>query len=451
MESSPPANPYHPDDPALAAFAGREAAFARLHQHLTSPTHVEAVLFLGRRRIGKTALLRHVGAFFDETFIDVYVPLKQAVLENEDHWLLQLVQATGKALAARDFTLSRLPEAPDDPNRLRAWFAESYLHELLGILRYRRLVLLLDDVEALIQAAHDDRVPADHVAYLQGLLQRYRQLGIALTLDTQYETSIAALSPLVNAAETFRLTNLSQEESRRLLQKPITGLYTVSDESADAIYRATGGQPLLLQRAGYHLFERYTAQPLPPTPSPTGTSFGRPRMERGSKDTLDEVKQVINQVYPESEAEFRATWQQTTRDERLVLTAMVSLLYDDPLEAIDTASIVGWLVETDYPLDTTAINAARRSLEYAEVVHSTQTGLAITAGMMQTWLLENARLTDSPTEAPRPQAFTWDWRWVIVVAILLVIGLLLAISLGSGGQPGVNSRPLPTVTLAGGD
>ncbi len=443
MDSSPPTNPYHPDDPALAAFAGREAAFARLHQHLTNPTHAEAVLFLGRRQVGKTALLRHFGDFFDETFIDVYLPLGEAPLASESDWLLYLVRGVGRALAMRDFTLTRLPEPPDDTNQLRQWFSEHYLHALFGVIRYRRLVLLLDDADKLIQAVSSDNLAVDHFAYLQKLLEQYPQLGIAMMMDAEHENSLDMLFPLVNAGETLRLTHLSPADSQQLLTKPAAGLYAVPEDSALALYKATGGQSLLLQRVGYHLFEQRISQPLLPTSSAY--------MERGRQDLTLEVKSVINKVYGESEAEFRETWQETTRDERLVLTAMVSVLYDDPLSSIDTARIESWLVETDYPLDTTAINAALRSLEYREIVSSTPSGLAITAGLMQTWLLEHARLSDTPADVPQPPALISDWRWLVVV-ILVVIGLLLVIGLASGGQPGArDADALPTVTLVGGD
>jgi hypothetical protein len=451
MESSPPTNPYYPDDPAMAAFAGRAGLFARLHQRLTNPTHTEAALFLGRRHFGKTALLTHFGAYFDDSFIDVYLPLKESPLANEEEWLLHVVRMIGKALAVRDFTLTRLPEPPEDTSQLRQWFAETYLHELFAVIRYRRLVLLLDDADKLIESVQSDRLPVDHVAYLQKLLELYSQLGITLTLDTEHETSLDMLFPLVNAAETIRLPALPQEASCWLLQKPVEGVYTISDESADAIHKATGGQPLWLQRAGYRLFERWATQPLPPTSSPTGTSSGRPYTARESQDINLDVKAVIGQVYKDSEAELREIWQQTTRDERLVLTAMVSVLYDDPLANMDPTRIENWLVETDYPLDLTAIHAALRSLEYRGGIRNTASGLAITAGFMQTWLLEHARLDETAISARASQPVIAGSRWILVVAILVVIGLLLVIGLASGGQPDASDNAPPTVTLSSGD
>jgi hypothetical protein len=129
---------------------------------------------------------------------------------------------------------------------------------------------------------------------------------------------------------------------------------------------------------------------------------------------------------------------------------MVSALYDDPLSPIDTGRIEGWLVETDYPLDATAINAALRGLEYREIVRSTAKGLAITAGMMQTWLLEHARLDETPADMLETRPFAADWRLLIVGAVVVVIVLLVAASLGGNRPSEASGTPLPTVTLAGG-
>jgi len=434
MENSPPANPYHPpsgDEPVLAAFAGRQEAFARLEQHLTGPAAGSALLFLGRRHVGKTALLQRFNTFFDDTFMDAFLPLNHAPLNSEPVWLLHVVQNIAKALAARDFTLSRLPEPPESQAAIREWFAETYLAELCSIIRYRRLVLLLDDAEHLADATDGGKLSADHLTYWQELLQRYPQLGMAATLDTAHETRIPSLSPLLNVTDTFRLTNLSPDEGRWLLQQPVRSVYTVSDEMADMLYKAAGGEPHLLQHIGDRLFRRWEA-------SPDHTTI-----------TREDVKAVTAQVAADNEPEFRQTWQETTRNERLVLTAITSLLYDDPLKTIDAAAIEGWLVETDYPLDMTAINAALRSLEYREVIGGTQSAVTITAGMMQMWLLENARLSDQPAEVSRQQPLALDWRWVIAAVVVLVLALLL--SLSAGRQPGGNAPPLATVTLAGGE
>ncbi|MFN8379394.1 MAG: hypothetical protein U0452_12060 [Anaerolineae bacterium] len=74
-----------------------------------------------------------------------------------------------------------------------------------------------------------------------------------------------------------------------------------------------------------------------------------------------------------------------------MLTAITDLIFEDPLDKISVPVPI-WLTDTDYPLDTTAILSALRSLEYNEIVTGMPDAIVITSGMMQTWLLENARL-----------------------------------------------------------
>ena len=86
-----------------------------------------------------------------------------------------------------------------------------------------------------------------------------------------------------------------------------------TDEGIESVFAATGGQPRLIQRFGFHLFQRWEMQP-------NHTTL-----------TQQDVKQITPLVYNQSETELRTVWTETTRNERLVLTAISSLLYADPL------------------------------------------------------------------------------------------------------------------------
>ncbi|MBE0688680.1 MAG: hypothetical protein IH587_00985, partial [Anaerolineae bacterium] len=122
-------NPYacSADDPTLAPFAGRQAAFARLRQQFTDPARTGALLVLGRRRIGKTAFLRAFDMAFDETFVGVYVSLRELALQTEAEWWLSLAQAITERLIERSFTLHRLIDLAPPGDDARGWFAEAYL------------------------------------------------------------------------------------------------------------------------------------------------------------------------------------------------------------------------------------------------------------------------------------------------------------------------------------
>jgi branched-subunit amino acid permease len=95
----------------------------------------------------------------------------------------------------------------------------------------------------------------------------------------------------------------------------------------------------------------------------------------------------------------------------------------------------------------TAIGAAVRSLEYREVLISAPAGITLTSGLLQTWLVENARLGGASAEAASAPV---SRRWIglaILVVVLLVIGVLLAIN---ASRPRTGEHlPDATITLVG--
>jgi hypothetical protein len=311
---------------------------------------------------------------------------------------------------------------------MRRWFSETYLPEMVGVIRrHRRLVFLLDDANVLLKAMDDGRLPDDSIQYLHSLVQSQFGPGVVLTLDTRYESDIARLSPLVQLEDVFRLANLSDDEAKWLLNEPAAERYRLTPEAVSAVYAATGGQPHALQQFGFQLFKLWEARP--------------------NRDTftLDDVKQVTPTIYAQGEADLRAAWAESSRNERLVLTAISSLIYTDPLAAITPERIESWLIETDYPLDATAINAAIRGLEYREMIEHTLAGVRLTAGLTQRWLLENARLTEAaPQGGTRGLAFRW-----LAVGVIAIVAILLVLTIRGGDAPPASSHATlePTVTL----
>lgn len=427
------AAPRNPFDPAHShlPFAGREAALARLFQHLTD-TQLTAPppLFLGRRRIGKTALLRQFDAVFEEHFIGVYLPLRRVgfeTFEEEAAWLRLLAEALLYTLHQRGFSvqsLERLMQDDDEYADSRDWLRRIFLPQVFHVIRAnRRIVLLLDDAERLVQAMDAGKLPADHPRYLATLL--HAQLGLTLTMDTTYEAHLSTLAPLVSLASVQRLPRLSPEACAVLLADCRLG-----EGALKIVQAAAGGEPVLIQRFGYHLYALAQAKP-------------------GSLSAHD-VNTVLPLVYADSEAEFAETWLALVRDERLVLTAMCSLLYEDRDRAIDIALIERWLVDTDYPLDVTAIRAAVRGLEYRELVMGGVRDLGIVCGLMQRWLINNTRLASSG-EA-NASVTRYPRRWLLVLGGLLMVILLVALifSISRSETSGTSLTPVPTVTLRSG-
>ena len=119
-------NPYHAsyaDDQTAAAapFAGRQDAFARLYARLFDPASTSAILFIGRRHIGKTALLHNAASVFKELALGVHVPLRQVTLEKESAWLLALAQIITAELVKQGYIVSRLSQLESPGDDMRHW------------------------------------------------------------------------------------------------------------------------------------------------------------------------------------------------------------------------------------------------------------------------------------------------------------------------------------------
>jgi hypothetical protein len=422
-----PPNPFaeHSALPGQAPFAGRESILSTLRQRLTDPAHTRAEVFVGRRQIGKTALLRHLEIALENSHLSVTIACERLPLEREGDTLIAFGLALIDAVAARAaIHRERIPPLPDTPTLedSRRWLAETCLPTLITALRgQRRLLLLLDNADRLIDAIHDRRWTKDGPRFLASLLGP--QFYMVVTVSEAYEDQLSTLAPLIDPPRAQRLRSLTPDETAVLLGHAADRL-TLSSEAAEALYQASGGEPALIQRFGYYLWQRAIPQ--------VGA---------------DDVKAVLPQVYAASEVDFRLAWAALTRDERLALTALSSLVYDDPLRPLRPADLEAWLVQTDYPMDETAIIAALRGLEYHGIVSGITTGIRLNTGLMQSWLLDHARLSSADTIATREEPRRRAGWWMLIVLALIFAGILLAIQFsGQGGESRVD--PVPTVTLS---
>jgi len=427
------ANPYRPsegDQTALAPFAGRQKAFEHLYQQLTDPASAGVSIILGRREIGKTALLRHFSSYFDDNFVGVYIPLKNQTFSSESDWLNTLALSTMGVLSQKDFSLYKLPKQNAEDNDMRRWMISEYLPEMFEIIRGRRLVWLLDDTGSLIQWVKAGKLPTDHFAYLDGLVKQFKNLGIIMAMDSRYEMLIPTMSPLVSVTDVYRLANLTGEETRALIQQPIQSEYRINDEAAAAVFNATAGQPRLVQRFGAALYDHHQVTDTPRTIL-----------------TLEDVKTVSTNVQQQSESDFQKMWDEIGGNERLVLTAMTRLMYADPLTPITINAISEWLIESDYPLDLTTINAAIRGLEYDELIENTKAGIGLRSSLMQVWLLQHAELQAAATTAVATPSRRRGLIAAAIVLVLIILALVFVVNQQPSGNQSPGSTAQPTLTL----
>lgn len=454
--NAPPiANPYHADyadEDALPGvpFAGRRAILGRLHHLLTGPGRPTALTIVGRRRLGKTALLRAFGVVFGDDFLGAYVPLRQET-STETGFILALAQAITAGLIAHQFPVARLSTLEPPGGDPRGWFSEQFLPAARAPARAgRRIVLLLDDADRLVHALRTDRLPRDLPVWLAGLLEAPTALGCVLTIDADFEDDLPILAPLADPTAVMRLELLSGEETHWLLTEPARGCYTVPDDCTAAVQRATGGHPALVQQFGFQLFQRWE------------------RVPELNVVTLDDIRALTPVILKYAEEDYRSTWMRLNAAERLTLTAMNALLAHDPLKPVSADAIAAWLIESDHPLDAIAIGSAFRALEYREILRPVKGGVVLTSGLFQLWLRQNVdrdtvRVSRSTARAPDPgvaaepgTADEIEAARRVPIGLILGIGAVLGVIVAAIVLALLNSRglialpgvePAPTVTL----
>lgn len=401
-----------PDSAQTAApFVGRDTAFVRLHQHILNPATRHAMIYIGRDGIGKTRFLRHFNVVFDESHPGVYIPLRTLRPETGADLLRELAQETTQHIQNYFYSPIALPIAHQelDTAATKQWFTEVYLPAVLQIVRAdRHLIWLIDDVEVLLAAE------AELASFLYQLLQQHSALTIVLTLNLKYETRLSELTPLIDVTQVERLASLSEAETETLIRHFVGD---ISEADVPAIYQATGGHP------------RFVA------------SFGR-ELAKLHDIHGDIVRQVMPTVGSENAQYLEALWQGLAPDERLVLNAVSSLYYDDPLRVIAAEDIETWLLETDFPMDITTIRVTLRGLTYQEIVAMQGGTIQLTTGLLQKWLIENAHLDDLATKGNA----TLGRSWLIVA--LVIMGILIVILFSQPAPSVPDALVQPTVTLA---
>lgn len=388
-----------------SAFVGREALLRELHQFLSAPA-TYALSIHSAEGLGKSSLLRRVAAL-DPSFVSVLMPITQHALTSVEAWLAALADATLKALHHADLATARLPSAVDaDAPR---WLSQVFLPAVgQHVRQHARVIWLLDDIHTMGAAIREGRFPADHPAYLLELALAFPFLSIVTSADED-SPDLAALHPLVQPHHVIRLGPLGRLEVEQLLRQQLS---YVPPALAERAYAETGGMP--------HAINDLVAA-----------------IQRG-----EAPDDAVEHAYFRSQAGMRRRWDRLTRDERIVLTALIELRHANPERDVTPNALELWLAHSDHPMDATSIAAQLRSLEFRHWLRPQRQPIRLRSGLMERWLLEHAR-QEAPAAVP-------SRRWGVFVGLLgmALAALLVAFFIASLPPAAtVTEAPLPTLTL----
>ena len=434
------ANPYNPLQPNPACFFGREDVFAFLRQHLVGTALDRALVLVGRRGLGKSAVLVQLEQQIEARYRPCLLTLGAESFDNEAELLALLVAAIRRTLEEAEASTYRVPDWPgmdavDDagqPVDLRAWFRDEFLDVALSALRQRHLLLALDDAHLLLDAVEAGALPADFWDYVGSLLAGYERCDLLVTLDAAYENRAQHIDLFSDPALQFRLHELSRPTAEQLVREPMEAYVVYEGGLVDRVLAWGGGHPFLLQVMCYMLFRR-----------------SEERSHHGTLSNAD-LEAASDAILEQTDEVFAPLWARASHNERLALTAVVRLSEALPGETLPHTAIHTWLSTAGYDINSTQLAAALRALDYEGLVRAGTDDFTLPAGLIAAWV--SANTSSEVNRAPRSPL---DWARVLrVTALVLVIALAGGAGIAAlggvfdGGDDDPAQPGTPTATLS---
>jgi hypothetical protein len=347
-------------------FVGRDEIFRRLEELFRNPLQKVPVVLYGQRRMGKTSILKHLGAKLGPRYIPILADLQgllsdpfRPIKSDQDLWQA-LMREIGKPFGI----------SPGEGESVK-----DFLDRLAPARGERFIVLMLDEFEKLEQRMDEGTVSLNFLEYLRHLIQHRPELLVILSgHHTLQERMSRYWEPLMGIACSVRVSYLEEDAARRLITDPWDGFrlhYT--EESIRRLLLATGRQPMLLQLACSAVIRE------------VNNRMAREGYEVHPTARPEEVERALDRLLVEGETwYFDAVWDWLTEEQRVVLISLVQA-YQPGSE--------GWTLWREVPGIT---EDAVRALEEREVLEVDDGRCRFRVELLRRWLARRFSTHPSP-------------------------------------------------------
>lgn len=313
--NSRPRNPYIPGGIVKGPeFFGREEILLTIREYI-SESRQNALLLTGPRRIGKTSILYKIR---DEMPKDQFVIVFFDLMGKSNLKLNEILHALASDIA---HTVG-IPS----PRKSRSFKLEGgFLQSVYEVIGDKTLIILLDEFDTLDYAAEEtdegDGVVANHfMKYVRELLEQPGKIVFVVVLGRKLSDLSTSIG-LFKSSQLLKISVLSKNEAVRLIQSAeSSGNVRYEPGAIERILKLTSGHPYYIQIICNTLFRRVWDTEL----------------EGGTIAVVTSslVDEIIDDALDSSGLAFEWIWEGLPPAEKIVLTALTSILPDENSTAV---------------------------------------------------------------------------------------------------------------------
>jgi AAA+ ATPase superfamily predicted ATPase len=283
---------------------GRDAEIAYLRNNLVNSSSEVLLILYGQRRSGKTTILFQLtNTDILGEHIPVFVDIQGQTYKFSVSKLLRNI-ATSIAQSMQKKNISISSPNPKDFDADPTDAFNLFLDQVETLLGERKLILLIDEFEALEAQVANGHLDQEFFEYLRSVMQSRRNLCFLLAGTQRIEQLTSSYwSVFFNIANHYRLVKLSEKASRDLIVKPVAGFLEYEPYSIQKIQQLTADQPYLI-----HLICRALVQHC--------------NEQRKSHVTIKDVNSVLREVMQTGEYHFSWILKQISSKDRIALSAL---------------------------------------------------------------------------------------------------------------------------------
>jgi formylglycine-generating enzyme required for sulfatase activity len=312
-------NPYIAGAPVTEQrmFFGRDDIFQWIENSIAGQYADHILVVHGQRRVGKTSVLKQLGNRLPKRYIPIFFDLQGRTHTTLDRFLWWLAREIVRVLRQERGIEIPLPEKEDFTKDLEH-FENRFLPDLQPALGGATLLLTFDEFDNLEESEVKEELARPLVDYLRRLMGQ-PNLNFIFSIGSsgrKLENMQAAYTDFFKTALYKKISFLNEEQTRKLVTRPVEGIIEYERGAVERIYGVTSGHPYFTQLTCHELFARCQ------------------RTEQ-RKIAKTDVEAILDDVVERGTVNLKFVWDEATDIEKWSLSALAQLDKTDPRTMAD--------------------------------------------------------------------------------------------------------------------